>query len=583
TGDRRDQHQRNKGFFKSVFEPRRNEETRYNRLDHYAKEKTQPNSDEKQDFREEKNPKGSIGDFFNNSVSKLTNEFTGSQGDRGMPGSTGNTEMQVQIVETEVTERETTRNFAARLRLSKVTARRQGDHQDEITSNEMDETEYRPKSRFGHDSDQTGGSREKYRHDDVRGDYQRDDHGRRYAFPHRDGHYERRSYEPRDRNFGKRDDQMGTRGRRMLENITRDLNRMERERETLGDRDILTWGKYPSKKQEMDQRRDNPLTKKNLYKHPWPNLYKRLHGVQDKTIMHFENLRKSKQYRWEQKKIMVQGEAKILDLIKKGFQVKSLVVTAPYKPKTRYEIQPPALDYLEKPPSIMAENYYLMSIDMVRKILGSAARPEKHELVAEFPFPTVEFPSEAELDRLLILENVNDASDLGMLIRSAKALGWKGIYLINKSGDVYNDFVQRTSDFHSLTLPYIYGTLEELQEFLATNEMMIIYAKKPTTEISSGPQFIRKSDMIITSEQTDQDDVVETRLKFWYSREKDQEIRFPSRFALFLSDAYTPTSLPEVLKVGVDASNMSIPSTGSLLMWELNRIMENFNDSPKQN
>ncbi|CAG8625734.1 5174_t:CDS:1, partial [Acaulospora morrowiae] len=135
-----------------------------------------------------------------------------------------------------------------------------------------------------------------------------------------------------------------------------------------------------------------------------------------------------------------------------------------------------------------------------------------------------------------------------------------------------------------LTLPFIYGTPEGLQEFLSTNEMVMIYASKPPMDVLPGPRFIRKSDRIITSEQTERDDMIKTSLKFWHSGNKEREMRFPTRLALFLSDAYSPKSFDDVLKIGVDGKNMNVPAAGSVLMWELNRIIGNIrNENDLQN
>ncbi|CAG8701771.1 9590_t:CDS:1, partial [Scutellospora calospora] len=173
---------------------------------------------------------------------------------------------------------------------------------------------------------------------------------------------------------------------RLIDNGT-DQEPFSREKAVLGDRRIQTWGKYPVRR--IERSRTNPLSKKNMFKYNWPSVFTRLHGIQDKIIQHFQSLRENKQYRWEQRLTLVQGEKNILDLMNKNHSIKSLIVTAPNKPKTRYEIQPPALDYIENPHRIIADNYYLMNIDMVRKILGSAAKPEKHELVAEVHFPPI--------------------------------------------------------------------------------------------------------------------------------------------------------------------------------------------------
>ncbi|CAG8806837.1 17334_t:CDS:1, partial [Dentiscutata erythropus] len=358
-----------------------------------------------------------------------------------------------------------------------------------------------------------------------------------------------------------------------------------REKLVLGDRRIQTWGRYPVRKTERS--RSNSLSKKNMFKYNWPKVFTRLHGIQDKKIQHFQSLRENKQYRWEHRLILVQGEKNILDLIKRNHPTKSLVVAAPNKPKTKYEIQPPALDYLENPNRIVADNYYLMNIDMVRKILGSGAKPERHELVAEVNFPPIVFPPKEQMTKFLVLEKVNDPYDLGMLVRSAKALGWSGLYLTNKSGDVYNSFAQKVSKSHSLTWPYIYGSSEELCKFLYDNELKLLIAEPPKQELQAISQVFCKSNNRIstcTEELEQHDDIIKTSLLFWNSNTSDlSELKLPSRIALLLSrelksgrrDNENSISIENEMRVGINAPFIDVPSAGSIIMWELNRITAN--------
>ncbi|CAG8594816.1 11738_t:CDS:1, partial [Scutellospora calospora] len=186
------------------------------------------------------------------------------------------------------------------------------------------------------------------------------------------------------------------------------------------------------------------------------------------------------------------------------------------------------------------------------------------------------------------LEKVNDPHDLGMLIRTAKALGWNGIYLTNKSGDVYNSFAQIVSKFHSLTWPYIYGSSDELREFLCENELKLLVAEPPGPNLQTVSQVFCKSDNRIfssTEKSEKNDDIIKTSLVFWNGKSSDSsELKLASKIALFLSrdlksgkrDNECAISIENEMRVGINAPFIDVPSAGSIIMWELNRITTNF-------
>ncbi|KAG9307073.1 hypothetical protein G9A89_016901 [Geosiphon pyriformis] len=334
-------------------------------------------------------------------------------------------------------------------------------------------------------------------------------------------------------------------------------------RRTFPIRRPLTHEEQMAKVREAAER--EAYREKFQYKHEWPKMLTRIHGITDPIIMHLEKLVEDKAYRHQQKLVIVQNEVNVRDLALKNFPIKSLIIHAPDKPKSKYEIQSPALDYIENPQLIKAENYYIASIDMARKILGSAAKPDRHEIFAEVPFPVIQMPEKNEINRLLVLDSANEAIDFGMLIRSAKAFGWQGSFMGPRTNDIYNDFVMRSSGFHSLTWPCVYGNHEDLLTFLEQNELSLLTAGVIPPEIKN------KSTSIIKG----------TNLLFWTSSfRKEYTGALPSRIALYLSRriAHIPEFALQAMKVGISTTEvdgiMDISSAGSILMWEINKILD---------
>ncbi|CAG8455798.1 2182_t:CDS:10 [Ambispora leptoticha] len=281
---------------------------------------------------------------------------------------------------------------------------------------------------------------------------------------------------------------------------------------------------------------------KFAYKHEWPAIFTRLHGITDKKIMHLEKLVEDGAYRKEHKMVIVQNEINVLNLVKQ-----------------------------EKPSLIKAENYYILSIDMARKILGTAARPDRHEIFAEVPFPVVQMPEKKDLDKLLVLDSANEAIDLGLLIHSAKALGWKGSFMLRSTNDKFNDFVIRYSGFHSLTWPCIYGSFEELMDYLKKNEMSLLTAWVAPKEILSQRTSMQDSNLL-----------------FWKPQSNSlYNGPLPSRIALFLTRESTlpavaessmRVSLPTKADDNILHHVIDITSAGSIIMHEINRLKEHFGD-----
>ena len=71
-------------------------------------------------------------------------------------------------------------------------------------------------------------------------------------------------------------------------------------------------------------------------------------------------------------------------------------------------------------------------------------------------------------NKVLVLEDIQDPSNVGALLRSAAAFGFKKVYISNKTADIYNERVIRASQgsiFHlEIIRTNIYQAIKKLKE-----------------------------------------------------------------------------------------------------------------------
>lgn len=113
--------------------------------------------------------------------------------------------------------------------------------------------------------------------------------------------------------------------------------------------------------------------------------------------------------------------------------------------------------------AIKAEETFHTSEEVMKKISGLMA-PEPLAAI-------VDLPKEASLKGcqfLLILDGISDPGNLGTLIRTALALGWKGVFLLGSCCDPYNDKALRAAKGATFRLPFQSGNWESLQSLLSS-------------------------------------------------------------------------------------------------------------------
>ncbi|KAI8340327.1 hypothetical protein BC941DRAFT_468591 [Chlamydoabsidia padenii] len=259
----------------------------------------------------------------------------------------------------------------------------------------------------------------------------------------------------------------------------------------------------------------------------FPRLFQRVRKQTDKVAQHLIRLRESKQYRKDQNTTLIQGLLPVREMRDAGVPMLSLVVTAEQTPHSEEAIKYPALQVLQNPDAFKAKYNYLVDVDLTRRILGTAARPGRHEIFAEIPIPPHPLPD--KLDRLLVLDHVNVPSTLGHLVRTGMGLGWNSGVIMTPTCDLYNIDTIRASRTSSLRWKYESVPVEGLLEFLKSHDMTPIVAETLPTQIPGdiwSPLY--------------QDDKQQVKVGSgpWLWNFGDKQAELPKRPALILSSAH---------------------------------------------
>jgi len=103
----------------------------------------------------------------------------------------------------------------------------------------------------------------------------------------------------------------------------------------------------------------------------------------------------------------------------------------------------------------------LTTEDIVKKITGLAS-PDS--MVAEIALP--EMKNLRGAAPILILDKISDPGNLGTLLRSALAFGYKGAFILEGSADPFNDKALRAAKGATFHLPLALGSWEECRQMI---------------------------------------------------------------------------------------------------------------------
>ncbi|KAI9281601.1 Alpha/beta knot methyltransferase [Sporodiniella umbellata] len=299
----------------------------------------------------------------------------------------------------------------------------------------------------------------------------------------------------------------------------------------------------------------------------FPSLFKRVSHAKTVTGKHLIKLRESKQYRHEQKTVLVQGLKTLNELRDQGADFASVIVTAPQDPQDPKDICFPARVVLDDPNILPADRYLLTDVELTRRILGTASRPSRHEVYAEL---VIKDHQVTPKNHLLVLDSIGDPGNVGTLVRTAKGLGWDAGLATLTTCDLYNDKAIRAS--RGLTLTWSHETIRQhsLLSYLKEHDITPVVADM----LPSHSNSVWSPDYGTFSRH---DVKPGSGLWFWNFGDKKEEV--PKKIALILSDEHhgVEPSLVDEIKVSVplhpSVESLNVASAGSIIMTELNRLL----------
>ncbi len=179
---------------------------------------------------------------------------------------------------------------------------------------------------------------------------------------------------------------------------------------------------------------------------------KEITSLQHPLVKHLVKLRQDRDYRYECGRILLSG-IKLINELPPAIRLRTLFLE------------------IGATSSLKADHVFNVTPEILKKVTG-LNNPEL--IAAEIDMPAPGDLSSANF--LLIFDGISDPGNLGTLLRSARALGWDGVFLTNSSADPLNEKAIRAAKGATFTLPWKCGTLNELFELLKQKKMTLLAA-----------------------------------------------------------------------------------------------------------
>lgn len=177
-------------------------------------------------------------------------------------------------------------------------------------------------------------------------------------------------------------------------------------------------------------------------------------------IKHWVKLSEDSSYRKATKSCVIEGKKMVQEAIQRG-GVKQILIRDD-------------LPLLSRDPTTF------ITPQLCKKI-STLQTPEGY--FAEIEIPTYDPLFQAQ--SLLVLDQIQDPGNMGTLLRSALALGFEKVFLLNHSVDPFSPKVMRASMGACLQIPIQKGTHQELLQLLDNQKYQIFLAEASGAPISN--------------------------------------------------------------------------------------------------
>ncbi|MGT2768507.1 TrmH family RNA methyltransferase [Streptococcus ictaluri] len=116
------------------------------------------------------------------------------------------------------------------------------------------------------------------------------------------------------------------------------------------------------------------------------------------------------------------------------------------------------------------QSVVLVTDEVLKELTDS---PSPQGIVAEIALPDQKLPKHFQ-GSYLILEDVQDPGNVGTMIRTADAAGFKGVFLSDKSADIYNQKTLRSMQGSHFHLPIWRTNLQDLCPLMQAEDIRLL-------------------------------------------------------------------------------------------------------------
>jgi TrmH family RNA methyltransferase len=177
-------------------------------------------------------------------------------------------------------------------------------------------------------------------------------------------------------------------------------------------------------------------------------------SVQHELVKHLVKLRQNHDYRIDHQSLVIDGIKPVTEI---GRSLKPKVLVA--------------WDETLLPEGMEADDVIIVNESVMKKISGMST-PEG--LLAEIPMPK---PASFKGKHYIVaLDGVSDPGNVGTILRTALALGWEGVFLLDESCDPFNEKALRAARGATFRLPLAWGNWEMLKKIIEENKLDPIVA-----------------------------------------------------------------------------------------------------------
>ncbi len=177
---------------------------------------------------------------------------------------------------------------------------------------------------------------------------------------------------------------------------------------------------------------------------------RRITSLQHPLVKKLVKIRESRAFREEEGTVLI-AHRTVVQEVARHSTIKTLISTEPL--------------------SIPATTTELATEEVLQKIIGH----KTDDLVAA----EVMIPPAASLDScdlVIVLDGLSDPGNVGTIFRTALALGWDGVFVVEGSSDPYNDKALRAARGAPLLLPWRTGSHSDLEIFIKKSKRQVIVA-----------------------------------------------------------------------------------------------------------